>query len=506
MNDYGRAFLCGRRAGCPDDCFPGLNMKRLAFFAVALFSVSAHAAISPAGPAVEVLPGNGYRILQGASLNATAPLSRSIVGSSAGVTVTDTINVAGKAGNMAVQVGRLASHEVLGAALARSLPLVSTAVAVVSLLNDLRVKDGMRDPGQSSILITDDNWCVYGKNDSSGNPLYCGTSAQQAETKYEDWWKSYKTSTQGSYNPTCGYTNGQPVYGTWSVVSDGVSSDGTAYYYKERRVCNGPTSYYDSLGSWSIVTKRASKTRNGCPKIIDSLTGQLYEPGLSGDGKCLTGRYTNPVAESDIIEGTARLVSTSSGQTSLSDIAKALLAAGLTIGTNPADTPVKSLTGPASQTGTPTSSTTTGPTGTVQTTTTPTYNYTYQGDTITYNITNTTTTTTTNTSGQTTTTTTTETRPTEEPADGMCKLYPDSLACQKVGDPPNDEIPKTDRTVSVAQESVSLPEGCPADIPLPGGNVLSYASACDAAQKIRPVVIAAGVLSALLIAVAALRR
>lgn len=480
-------------------------MKRLAVSAVAFFSISAHAAISPAGPAVEVLPGNGYRILQGISMNTTAPLSRSIVGSAAGVTVTDTINVAGKAGNMAVQVGRLASYEVLGAALARSLPVVGGIAAVALVLNDLRIKDGMMDPGQSSIQITEDNWCVHGQNDSSGNPLYCGTSAQQAETKYEDWWRSYKTSTQGSYNPTCGYIDGQPVYGTWSVVSDGVSADGTAYYYKERRICNGPTSYYNSLGSWSIVTKRASKTRAGCPKIIDSLTGQSYEPGLSGDGKCLTGRYTEPVTETSLPPKVAVYGQTITGQTNLANAAKGVLDNGGTIGQTSADTPIKSLTGPASQTGTPTSSTTTGQTGTVQTTTTPTYNYTYQGDTITYNITNTTVTNTTNTSGQTTTTTTTETKPSEEPADGMCKLYPDSLACQKVGDPPKDEIPKIDRTVSVAHESVGLPEGCPADIPLPGGNVLSYASACDAAQKIRPVVIAAGVLSALLIAVAALR-
>lgn len=424
-----------------------MNPRLLAAFVLALPAL-ASAQISPAGPAVEVLPGNGYRILQGISLNTTAPLSRSIVGSAAGVTVTDTINVAGKAGNMAVQVGRLASYEVLGAALARSLPVVGGVAAVALVLNDLRIKNGMMDPGQSSIQITEDNWCVYGKNDSSGNPLYCGTSAQQAETKYEDWWRSYKTSTQGSYNPTCGYTtNGQPVYGTWSVVSDGVSSDGTAYYYKERRVCNGPTSYYDTLGSWSIVTKLASKTRTGCPKIIDSLTGQSYEPGLSGDGKCLTGRYTEPVTETSLPPKVAVYGSTTTGQTNLANAAKGVLDNGGTIGQTSADTPIKSLTGPASQTGTPTSSTTTGPTGTVQTTTTPTYNYTYQGDTITYNITNTTVTNTTNTSGQTTTTTTTETKPQDKT--DLCAQYPDIAACAKLGTP-TDAEPLPTKNVPVA--------------------------------------------------------
>lgn len=137
---------------------------------------------------------------------------------------------------------------------------------------------------------------------------------------------------------------------------------------------------------------------------------------------------------------------TTTGQTNLANAAKGVLDNGGTIGTTSADTPIKSLTGPASQTGTPTSSTTTGPTGTVQTTTTPTYNYTYQGDTITYNTTNTTVTNTTNTSGQTTTTTTTETKPQDK--SDLCAQYPDIAACAKLGTPTDAEpIPK--RTINV---------------------------------------------------------
>lgn len=420
-----------------------MNPRLLAAFVLALPAL-ASAQISPAGPAVEVLPGNGYRILQGTSLNATAPLSRSIVGSAAGVTVTDTINVAGKGGNMSVQVGRLASYQVLGAALARSLPLVSAVVSVASVLNDLRIKDGMMDPGQSKIIITEDNWCVSGQSDSSGNPLYCGSSASAAEAKYESYWRSYKGS---SVNPTCGYTNGQPVYGTWSVFLSSVSSDGTAYYYSERRTCTFPGNTFDNTYSWSIVTKRASITRDGCPKIFDSLTGQLYEPGLSGDGKCLTGRYTEPVTESSLPPKVAVYGQTTTGQTNLANAAKGILDNGGTIGQTSADTPIKSLTGPASQTGTPTSSTTTGPTGTVQTTTTPTYNYTYQGDTITYNITNTTVTNTTNAGGQTTTTTTTETKPQDKT--DLCAQYPDIAACAKLGTP-TDAEPLPTKNVPVA--------------------------------------------------------
>lgn len=138
---------------------------------------------------------------------------------------------------------------------------------------------------------------------------------------------------------------------------------------------------------------------------------------------------------------------TTTGQTNLANAAKGVLDNGGTIGQTSADTPIKSLTGPASQTGTPTSSTTTGPTGTVQTTTTPTYTYTYQGDTITYNITTTTVTNTTNTSGQTTTTTTTDTKPQDKT--DLCAQYPDIAACAKLGTPsdaeplPTKDIPVT---------------------------------------------------------------
>lgn len=421
-----------------------MNPRLLAAFVLALPAL-ASAQISPAGPAVEVLPGNGYRILQGTSLNTTAPLSRSIVGSAAGVTVTDTINVAGKAGNMAVQVGRLASYEVLGAALARSLPVVGGITAVALVLNDLRIKDGAHDIGQNSTTITEPKWCDMLHKDSSGNPKYCGSSHSSAANAYYSSVVSYEQSTNNT--PSCGSNNGIPVYASSSLVFTGLSSSNDYAYYSRRLSCGGPSKYYDTTTSFTGITLVGNSSRTGCPKVNDALTGQLVEPPIGYDGKCSTGRYTEPVTESMLPPKVAVYGQTTTGQTNLANAAKGVLDNGGTIGQTSADTPIKSLTGPASQTGTPTSSTTTGPTGTVQTTTTPTYNYTYQGDTITYNITNTTVTNTTNTSGQTTTTTTTETKPQDKT--DLCAQYPDIAACAKLGTPtdaeplPTKDIPVT---------------------------------------------------------------
>lgn len=483
MNDYGRAFLCGRRAGCLDDCFPGLNMKRLAVSAVALFSVSAHAAIGAAGPSA-TKSGTSVVLNYNSTGQPIDSVSRSIAaGTLLGeLLVKDSIKVAGPAGDLAVTTQRVTTAAEVAGSIARGFVKGAGVIGIGVMAYDLvtAVRGRMNgsaaevDAGKAPVDKVVENWCVGGKNDAQGNPKYCATSAPAA-------WELYWSST--THTVVCGYdSTGNEVPGSITYVLQSIHSSGTAYYYDERWICNGPTRFFDSTYFSGTVVKKADVTQKTCPD----------GGSVGADGKCPTGIYTPVTA------------------TQLQDMIKSAVtqAVAKDHSLSPAadikETGSMSVTGsPSTQTGKPTTKTTTSPTGSTTETTTPTYNISY-GPTISWTTTNTTVTNVTQ-GGTTTTTTTTETKPTEEATDGMCKLYPDSLACQKVGDPPNDEIPKTDRTVSVAQESVSLPEGCPADIPLPGGKVLSYASACDAAQKIRPVVIAAGVLSALLIAVAALR-
>lgn len=105
-------------------------------------------------------------------------------------------------------------------------------------------------------------------------------------------------------------------------------------------------------------------------------------------------------------------------------------------------------------------------------------------------------------------TTNDQTKPdtTETKDPGLCDMYPNILACQKLGDVPNDQVPKKTVNVDYSPESVDLPVGCPADLQLPHGQVLSYASSCQAATSARPFVIALASLSALLLVVAVVRR
>ena len=90
----------------------------------------------------------------------------------------------------------------------------------------------------------------------------------------------------------------------------------------------------------------------------------------------------------------------------------------------------RTMTGPASITGTPVTSTTTNPDGTTTTTTTtPTTNYTYNGPSISWTVTNTTTTQTCTGQGSCSTTTTT----TDNQQKGECEINPAAAGCG--GDP-----------------------------------------------------------------------
>lgn len=89
----------------------------------------------------------------------------------------------------------------------------------------------------------------------------------------------------------------------------------------------------------------------------------------------------------------------------------------------------------------------------------------------------------------------------------LCEDGSTILACQQLGDLPNDQIPVNTATVEFEAEEVNLPSGCPSfDIVLgPGQSYSVSARACDAATTMRPLVIAAGVFSALMICIAAIR-
>lgn len=86
-----------------------------------------------------------------------------------------------------------------------------------------------------------------------------------------------------------------------------------------------------------------------------------------------------------------------------------------------------------------------------------------------------------------------------------CEVNPNRLGCMELGQDEGRQVPKASKSVSFAAEFVGLPAACPGDIPGPHGVMISYGLACDAAGRVRPIVIALGAMAALMIVIAAVR-
>lgn len=197
-----------------------------------------------------------------------------------------------------------------------------------------------------------------------------------------------------------------------------------------------------------------------------------------------------------------------------SDLARRLIEAGY----NPPVDGIE-IDGPSSIPGDTVTSTTSGPAGTTSTTTNTTHNISYStnttNNTSTVTITNVSSTTVTAPDG-TTTTDTTETPPegsTEPPPEEkpFCELYPEASACAKLDVPPVDPNESEDVTVTLTPTGGFGSEAgaCPPPFPfvVQGRSYqISYAQACDFFSAVRPVVIAAAMLSALLIALGGYKR
>lgn len=98
-----------------------------------------------------------------------------------------------------------------------------------------------------------------------------------------------------------------------------------------------------------------------------------------------------------------------------------------------------------------------------------------------------------------------DTKPEEKPFD-LCEIHPNSVMCTDLGAAPGDEVPKRAEGIEYAEESLGLPSGCPADIPVGNHGVLSFSTACGIASDIRYLVVALGAFIASLIVVAAVRK
>lgn len=401
------------------------------------------------------------------------PVSRSITAGSVmmgagAVGVLDTFTGQGPAGALAVNVNRSVDWDsVVGAAaaglLATKSPWGAAAAGAYDLWNQLRVRpDGsggaMRDVGVPPGEETGTQYRVP----SCGN----------------DWHTARSAASQAC-----------------SVLIDPQTETGTCRYSFEGDHVTRCTVYYKGTSTIKhndiiLSTTMSQEVRvqpKPCSAYTDSVTGQQVPegrpPGI--DGKCSTGSYQAATANDlkTLVNSTPTIQAAAQQQSTV--LAQDALNQGQSL------TPQsQTISGPASQSGTPQTQTTVKPDGTTEVkTVTPTYNYTYEGDEVKIQTTNVTTT---NNNGQTTTTTTT-TNGTGGADVDICKSNPTASACAELGSGSVDPAPP--QQVPFAINSVTMPDGsgCPAPVQWTAFNhayQFSFTPMCDAATIwVRPVIL-----------------
>lgn len=352
---------------------------------------------------------------------------------------------------IAVTVTRTVAWGAVARAAAVILPIAGTAAAGYEIWTALRCKQETGsifcDPG--SDVSTSGSGSTSEHNVFIGSPPYAGYQTVSG------WWAAQGMERECPSSQ--GYTSG-----TYTMFNDKTI---TVTCVKQATVC--------SDGSLPSTWDMKCSTGHLVKMSVDEAAALMQQYG--GTTKGASGKSAKDQAVAIVKDAVSRGVKVETGSAT--------------------------ATGPASQVGQSTSSTTTGPNGTSTVTKTPTYNYTYnttnEGAKITYNTTNSYTTTVTNTAGDTTTTTTTETDAEEQKTD--CDKNPDAVACVEFGEVDDEDVNKVDKSVTVAAESVALPSGCPAPVTV-AGYTLSYDAACTFSRGVSPFVIAAaGIMAALIV-------
>lgn len=257
-------------------------------------------------------------------------------------------------------------------------------------------------------------------------------------------------------------------------------------FYGVRYIGGNPVCKYrpDNPGYWSALAFRARPCDAGFVEVSGNCVPQNQNPRPATEQE-MSDALTDNLVNGDLSPEQALQEAVENGWVDDSDF-------------DPT-----AVTGPASINGPSTTSTTSGPTGQTQTTTQNRYDMEYvPGGVV---IKPTTTTTTTTPDGQTSTTTTTTNgaagQKPAEPEKPLCELFPNASGCEELGTPDDDfELEQDDLDIgSLTYQSVA--GSCPADIvitPSLAGRsfTLSYQPVCTAAEFLRPLVIALGLLTA----------
>lgn len=474
----------------------GRRLPRLVAGLLLLAAASANA-ITPAGPAVEPLPGGGWRVLYPTSISGIPASTSGRVWEpiGAGMRVRDVTSIAARGGALPVTVARTTPWSVVGAAIARCLgtaagALVCGAATVTGqyLYDKARLKtkgDGTTywddgDPPEST--TTTEKRCYQSQSNQTGPCT-------------QPWMQEQLSAI------------GMGHYAIYACTMTSSSYSCDAHY----RQPNGIDRYTTITAQVSTV----QVTTTQCRAVTDPFNPAYNVPaGLpaDADGKCPSGRYNGIAPENaspKVFGGPGSTTHTDPPSEQWPGLADRYKDA-VNSGTDPSTPPV-TTEGPASQTGEPTTTTTTDPaTGRTTTkTTTPTYTYNYSGDKITYSTTNTTVTQTCVDGSCNTVTETTTGTPAPTDVD-LCKADPTIAACAKLGEaPPQDPIPRMDVPVSWSPVSFAAPAACPAPITWTFMGkvhaVGNFQPTCDVMVMLRAVLLAVGAATAAVIFMSGLR-
>jgi hypothetical protein len=412
-----------------------------------------------------------------------------------GVTAVDTWGLSGRAGALTVQRPIFSPLTAVGAAIARCMGnfacAVVSGVAVASLpaaMDRLRVArdpetgNVMHDPGVLPGTETANAYCSsrLGVNPSTGNNC---------------WPASTATSRCSSYAIPANYGQGadahcqdDPGNSRWIV-----------------RGWSDTSNSYVNLAFWGydVATIEAPAP---CPASIDPLNPAYNVPAgepVGIDGRCPTARYNwAPITPDQVGQ---RLDQYDPGSQQEVDRLIDALRDALQRGEQVPGSESLPMTGPGSQTGTPSTTTTTLPGGGTRIETrTPTYTYSYGDTTITYN---TTYTTIINDNGE--VTTIEEGGAPQEQSD-FCVDNPNVLACLQLGDPPSAPQPPSEQVITYEVDALGLPAGCPAPMeatfPVVGLVSVAWTPICDLAPLVRAMLLAMSAFGAALVIVMNVRQ
>lgn len=415
----------------------------------------------PSSP--NVLP-MGWEFKSGNNFNDPPPPRawvNGVYGSVPGAKATDAMTVKGPAGDLSLQVSRTATNRAIGKASAlavRALPTVAVGVALWDIWDEnFRVRpDGagglVEDPGQDPVDTPSYSCRVGASAPFTGSSVWgaCEQALEAEKAKYTD-----------------------PYYGTNKVWTN----QSNCQTYVDPLANSGACSRtFNGGGAGTIMINSAwQKTSlRQCPAVVDFSNPIYSQPGgpAMPDGKCPTGRYDRPLS----VDAAADRFS-ASPPADPSAVARDAIDRGQQIDASPGG-----ISGPASQTGQPTTRTTTNPDGTVRTETkTPTYNFNYGPSSVTWTVTNTTII---NNNGQTTTINETPAPATQEDPEDPCTRNPDRIGCAKFGEPPAGEVPKSEKPITYAP--VPFAGGsCPSSVPWSAfgrSYAFEFTPLCDAAS------------------------